>query len=242
MNKTKCLSRLNPLFLDGIAHRGLHDDSRTENGLNAFQNAIDHHVAFELDVHLTKDGVLVVCHDSELQRVTGKEGIIEHLTLNEIKSNYRLLDGEEIPTFQEVLNLTKEQVPMVIELKVYEKNYAPLAKRLKEELSEIQEKKNYLLISFDPRALWKMKGTGIIRQLLVSTSSEWTYCFRHTVESLDLEDKMTKEKRVQRYQKKHLVNVWTIETEEQLKQVTPYCDTVTFQYLAPDTVKKALHS
>lgn len=241
MKKANCIAQLNPLFLEGIAHRGLHDETRTENGLNAFQNAVDHRVAIELDVHLTKDGVLVVCHDSELKRVTGKEGVIEHLTLDEIKTNYRLLDGEKIPTFQEVLSLVHEQVPMVIEMKVYEKNYTPLAKRLKIELQGIKDKKNYLIISFDPRALWKMKKQGFIRQLLVTTTHEWTYGLRHTVESLDLEDKMLEEKRVQRYQKKHLVNVWTIETEEQLQKVVPYCDTVTFQNISPEQVRNALH-
>ena len=72
----------------GIAHRGLHDEDNTENGLNAFKRAIENNLAFELDVHLTIDKKLVVCHDSDLKRVTNKDGIIEELTLEEIKSNY----------------------------------------------------------------------------------------------------------------------------------------------------------
>ena len=105
MNKRKAISKINPVFLNGIAHRGLHNKEFTENGMKAFQNAIDHEVAFEFDIHITKDGELVVCHDEDLKRTTGKEGIIEHLTLKEIKDNYRLLDGGEIPTLQEVFDL-----------------------------------------------------------------------------------------------------------------------------------------
>ena len=240
MKKTEVLARVNPLFLKGIAHRGLHNEEFTENGLKAFQNAVDHHVALELDVHLTTDNQLVVIHDSDLKRVTGKEGIVEEKSVRELKENYRLLDGEEIPTFQEVLLLVHEQVPMVVEMKVYNKNYTSLAARLKEELKGVKDKKNYMIISFDPRALWKMKGTGFMRQLLVAVSHEWTYMFRNTVESLDLEYTMTKEKRVQKYQKKHLVNVWTIETEEQLNASLPYCDTVTFQKLPAEKVVLAL--
>lgn len=133
----------------------------------AFKNAIDNNVSFELDVHLTKDNDLIVCHDSELKRTTGKEGIIEDLTVEEIKKNYKLLDGSEIPTLKEVMELNNEQVPMVIELKVYRKNYKPLSKRLIKELENIKDKKNYMLISFDPRGLAPMKKTGIVRQLLV---------------------------------------------------------------------------
>ena len=73
MTKKKVIESLNPLFLIGIAHRGLHNDKYTENGLKAFKNAIDHNVAFEFDLHLTKDNELVICHDDNLVKTTGKE-------------------------------------------------------------------------------------------------------------------------------------------------------------------------
>ena len=60
MKKAVALSKINPVFLNGIAHRGLHNKEFTENGMKAFKNAIDHGVAFEYDIHLTKDGELVV--------------------------------------------------------------------------------------------------------------------------------------------------------------------------------------
>ncbi len=239
MTKKKVISKINPLFLNGIAHRGLHNKEYTENGMKAFSNAINHGVAFEYDIHLTKDNELVVCHDESLKRTTGKEGIIEDLTLKEIKENYRLLDGGEIPTLQEVINLNKNQVPMVIELKVFRKNYKPLAKRFKEFLPQLN-KRDTLIISFDPRSLWPLKGKGFIRQLLVAKSDEYTYPFKCTVESVDLDQKLFDEKRVKRYSKRHFINAWTIENEEQLKAVLPYVDTVTFQYMEPEKVKELL--
>ena len=242
MTKKKCLSKINPVFLDGIAHRGLHNDKFTENGMKAFQNAIDHGVAFEYDIHLTKDNELVVCHDEDLKRTTGKEGIIEDLTLKEIKEGYRLLDGGEIPTLQEVFDLNQEKVPMVIELKVFRKNYKPLAARFKDYLPQIKDKKNVLIISFDPRSLWPLKGLGFIRSLLVAKSDEYTWPFRHTVESVDLDMKLFEEKRVQRYVKRHFTNAWTIENEDHLVNMLPYVDTVTYQYLEPEVVKKALQN
>ena len=239
MTKKKVISKINPLFLNGIAHRGLHNQEYTENGMKAFTNAINHGVAFEYDIHLTKDNELVVCHDESLKRTTGKEGIIEDLTLKEIKENYRLFDGGEIPTLQEVIDLNKNQVPMVIELKVFRKNYKPLAKRFKEYLPQLN-KRDTLIISFDPRSLWPLKGKGFIRQLLVAKSDEYTYPFKCTVESVDLDQKFFDEKRVKRYSKRHFINAWTIENEEQLKAILPYVDTVTFQYMEPEKVKELL--
>lgn len=240
MKKEKALKNLNPIFLKGIAHRGLHTSEFTENGMNAFKNAIDKGIAFELDVHLTKDNQLIVCHDDDLKRTTGKEGIIEELTVEEIKSSYRLLDGGEVPTLKEVMELNKEKVPMVIELKVRNRNYKPLAKRLVEELKDVKDYKNYHLISFDPRALYFTRKTKFINSLLVTKSHIWTYHFRFFFDSLDLEYTMTKEKRVRRYAKNHLLNVWTIDSKENFDEVYDVVDTVTFQLMDENYVLSKL--
>jgi glycerophosphoryl diester phosphodiesterase len=233
MKKSKVIKKINPLFLKGIAHRGLHNQEFTENGLKAFNNAIEHGLAFELDVHLTTDGQLIVCHDSELKRTTGKPGIIEEMTVAEVKKNYRLLDGEEVPTLKEVLELDQEKVPIVVELKAYKNNNKPLAKETAKELSCIKDKKNIMIISFDPRALIFMKKAGYVRSLLVTTEEDhrWTYRLRFMFESLDLDYKFLTEKRVQRYYKNHFVNVWTIDSQEKFDQSLPFCDAVTFQLM-----------
>lgn len=242
MNKKKVLAKLNPLFLKGIAHRGFHNEEFTENGMKAFDNAIKHNLPIELDIHLTKDNQLMVCHDEDLVRTTGKNGIIEHMTVQEIKENYRLLDGGEVPTFLEVLDFVHEQVPMVVELKVFEKNYKPLAKKVIEVLKEkVVDKKNFMLISFDPRSLWPLKKLGIIRSLLAVKSHEYVYnYFRHTVESVDLDQTLFEEKRIQKYHKRYLVNAWTIESVEQLDKILPYVDTVTFQHMDEKIVREKL--
>ena len=242
MNKQKFISKINPLYLQGIAHRGFHNEKFTENGMKAFQNAIDHNLPIEFDIHLTKGNELVVCHDEDLKRTTGKEGIIEDLTLKEIKDNYRLLDGGEIPTFEELLDFVNERVPLVIELKVFRKNYKPLAKRVKEVLlPKVRDKKNYMLISFDPRSLWPLKRIGIVRSLLIAKSHLYVYkCFRHTIESIDIEQVLLEDKKIQKFCKKHFTNVWTIQSEDELNKVLPYVDTVTFQHMDEKIVRKAL--
>ena len=242
MKKEKVISNINPLVFKGVAHRGLWNKDISENSLNAFQRGIDNNFALEFDVHLTKDNELVVIHDEELKRLTGKEGIVEHLTLKELQEKYKLLDGQKIPSFVEVLDLVHEQVPCLVELKVYEKNYKALSKRFLEVIMpRIKDKKNYVFISFDPRSLVPLKKSGIMRLLLVHRDYQYVFKLsKHFVNGVDLDQGLFKYKRYQRYHKRHLVNVWTIQSKEQLDIVKPYVDTVTFDTLDPTIIKENL--
>ena len=110
-------NKLNENFINyRIAHRGLHSDGVCENSLEAFRRAIEAGYGIELDVHLTADGKLCVIHDCYLSRMTGKPGVAEQLTSEELKE-YRLKDGQHIPMLPEVLELVAGRVPILIELK-----------------------------------------------------------------------------------------------------------------------------
>lgn len=68
----------------------------------------------ELDLHLSKDGALVVMHDAEVDRTTDGAGPIAEKTLAEL----RALDagrGERVPTFEEVLDAVAS--PLQAEIK-----------------------------------------------------------------------------------------------------------------------------
>jgi glycerophosphoryl diester phosphodiesterase len=68
-----------------IAHRGASGD-RPENTLVAFRAAAEAGAPyFELDVHMTRDGAIVVSHDAELSRTCGLDAAIRDLTLKELK-------------------------------------------------------------------------------------------------------------------------------------------------------------
>lgn len=81
-----------------------------ENTLRSFvaaqQAGLD---LIELDLHLSKDGALVVMHDAEVDRTTDGSGLIAEKTLAEL----RTLDagrGERIPVFEEVLEAVRTPV------------------------------------------------------------------------------------------------------------------------------------
>lgn len=103
-----------------IAHRGLFDnDSQApENSMAAFARAVEAGFGIELDVQRTKDGQLVIFHDMDMKRMTGKDWILTEHTYEEIASCTLGESEERIPLFQDVLQLVSGKVPMVIEIKV----------------------------------------------------------------------------------------------------------------------------
>ncbi len=79
------MTDLNWLTARPIAHRGYHDLNRLrwENTLRAFDAAAERNFAIECDVHLSADGVPMVFHDDQLERLTGHEGWINQKTAAE---------------------------------------------------------------------------------------------------------------------------------------------------------------
>ena len=233
--------QFNSRFFDAIAHRGLHGEGVTENSLKAFSLAIENSIPFECDVHLSKDGKLVVCHDANLKRVCGKDGFIPSLTVEEIKRDYRLLDGQEVPTLEEVLTLNQERVPHVIELKVDDGNHKALAKRFLEEIKDVKDKSLFTVISFYPQALLDLKKSGFTRGLLVCKEHPFWLRVLPFFDYLDIDIALFEDKRIQKYRSKGgVVNVWTVEKDEHLTLLSKKVDMITFQHLPIEKVRDAL--
>lgn len=103
-----------------FAHRGYHCLKKgiPENSVRAFRAALARGYGIEIDLHLTKDGQLVVFHDDTLERMCGRMDSIEDLTYEELKSCRLLGTSETIPLFTDVLSLVRGRVPLLIELKI----------------------------------------------------------------------------------------------------------------------------
>ncbi len=99
-----------------IAHRGA-SLFEPENTLRSIKRAIEMNADFvEVDVRMSKDYELVVMHDADITRTTDDRGLVKDLTLQELKK----LDagnGEKIPTLDEVINLVKNRIGLVVEIK-----------------------------------------------------------------------------------------------------------------------------
>lgn len=140
------------------AHRGLHDAGQgiPENSLTAFRRAVEYGYGAELDVHLSKDGKLVVMHDESLLRTAGVERNICDCTKEEL-AQYRLEGTDEpIPFLEQVLPIFTGKTPLVIELKTYKGNHAGLARRVCRLLRHYPSLE-FCIESFDPRVLMYLK-------------------------------------------------------------------------------------
>ncbi len=103
-----------------IAHRGASRD-RLENTLPAFQRAIDLGASgVELDVHLARDGTVIVHHDAVLRGpghpATGAGRPIASMTTAEVAA-FPLADGSMAPTLAEVAALVRDHLTLYCELK-----------------------------------------------------------------------------------------------------------------------------
>lgn len=93
-----------------VAHRSL-GYGGLENSLESFENASKAGAhAIEFDLLHTSDGKTIVHHDSQFGRVTDgcEKKKIHEMTLNEIKKNCQLKNGESIPTLEEALALLSQ--------------------------------------------------------------------------------------------------------------------------------------
>ncbi len=105
-----------------ITHRGLHKDfDIPENSLLAFKEAILNSYAIELDVRVTKDKKIVVFHDKNLLRVCAIKKEISDIDYKDLEKLYLYKTKEKIPLLNEVLKLVKGRVPLLIEIKSYNK-------------------------------------------------------------------------------------------------------------------------
>lgn len=136
-----------------IAHRGFFDNEKgiPENSMPAFQRAIQNQYNIELDVHLLKDGKIVVFHDDNLKRMTNLDTAIKDCTYNDLKDLNLLKTNEKIPLLQEVLDFVAGKVAILIELK-YDTKVGLLEKELVKILRSYKGK--YAVQSFSPRSVW----------------------------------------------------------------------------------------
>lgn len=94
-----------------VAHRGGFETppNTNENSMAAFERAADIGVwAIETDVWFTKDMVPVVMHDETLDRTTDGTGKVSDYTYAQLRQ-FRLNNGERIPTLKQVLELIKKR-------------------------------------------------------------------------------------------------------------------------------------
>lgn len=160
-----------------FGHRGSSGDY-PENTMLAFEKAIEQNCdGIELDIHLTKDQKIIVCHDFTLDRTTNGLGFIKDFTMDELKA----LDAGSwkdpsfhhcyLPSLEEVFDLIRGTgILLNIELKAGSSRYPNIEERLLELINTYKMNEQCLLSSFDHYSLLRLRSldqdiyTGVLHQ------------------------------------------------------------------------------
>ncbi len=228
-----------------IAHRGLHNFEFPENSIPAFENAIKHGFAIELDVRIIDDQTPVVFHDDRLSRMTDRDGYVSNLTASDLKDIKTKKSECEIPTFEKVLEVVNGQVPLLIEVKKAEQSFA-----LEDKIIDMLKAYNgdYAVQSFDPYSLEHFYNNAphIMRGQLA------TYFHRSDIYLTRRErSRMKKLKYIDiahpdfvAYNESYLPNkyvknaelpviAWTVRTELAASKILRHCDNYIFEGFIP---------
>jgi len=207
-----------------------------ENSLGAFSEAIKNNYIIEFDVHLLKDGNIVVFHDDDLLRMTTVNKPLRDCTYKEIK-NLKLYDTKyNIPLLKEVLDLINNKVAIIIELKTDNK-VGKLEERLMEEIKVY--KGIYVVKSFNPFSVnwFKKNYPNIIRGQLSCDFVEESFTklkkiilknmllnFISKPDFVSYEVNSLPKRCVQKFRRNKLVLGWTIRNKEDYDHAKKYCD------------------
>jgi len=137
--------------IEVVGHRGA-AAIEPENTLRGFRRALELGVdSTECDVHLSRDGRLVVIHDDTVDRTTDGTGEVRSMTFAQV----RALDaglGEGVPTLREVLETVSGKAPLHVELK------APGTERAAiQAVKEMGMEGAVIFTSFDLRRLGRVR-------------------------------------------------------------------------------------
>lgn len=213
-----------------IAHRG-YSSKAPENTMPAFELAIEvGSGGIELDVHLTKDGEVVVIHDPTLQRTTNGNGAVADFTMEELKAFDAgswfapEFKGTRLPTLREVLDLIKDHnILLNVETKTA-LGFEHLNDKVAPLLDEYSMWEKTVISSFNHYALVHMKAirpqarTGIL--YTCALVDPWVYAGSIGASALHPNHLTIIPELVQAAQQHGMmVNVWTVDEAIDIERV-----------------------
>ena len=214
-----------------IAHRGF-SGVYPENTMLAFRKAIEIGAdGIELDVHLSKDGQVMIIHDEALKRTTGLDGVISDYTRAELekisagKTKNDEFGFTPIPSLEEYLAFMAEHRDKItnIELKTAPVYYPEIEEKTLELVRKFNLEKNIIYSSFNWLSIERMQRLGTISETGLLFSGMKLYNQAHIIKSLginyfhpdfnDLTDEIVKSY----LDNKVGLNVWTVNEIEDMK-------------------------
>ena len=209
-----------------IGHRGAKGHS-PENTLISFQKAIDLQVdGIELDVNLSADGELIVIHDQTIGRTTNGKGLVNELSLPELKA-FRIENEFEIPTLIEVLDLIDRKCFVNIEIKTYQATEKVVELIEKYVLDKNWNYTHFLVSSFDWNALQQVAflNPEIPIGVLTDDNLDLALAFAEFIQATSIHPNfhlLTKENTARMQEKGLQVFPWTVNESEDIRKITTF--------------------
>lgn len=235
-----------------IAHRGF-SGKYPENTLLAFEKAIQAGAdGAELDVHLTKDNVIVVIHDELINRTTDGDGFVADYTYNELcrfdaSASFRGVYGfNKIPTLREYFELVKPVDGFItnIELKTGENEYPGIEKAVYDLIKEYELEDRIIISSFNHFSVMRFKGVASKIKCGYLTG-DWIYDFGEYTQKRGVEcvhpryNSLNSESVAEIKNNNIQINTWTVNTEAEVERLYSLgIDAVISNY--PDMVKSVI--
>ena len=133
-----------------IIHRGLVNKNYKENTLKSFKKSFSMGFGIETDIHSTKDNKFICFHDFTLNRIFKKNLSVKNLDYSYIKK-ISINKKKPIPLLSEVLQASKNNLPLLIEIKPYFSS-----KTLKKLIHETSKYKKCIFISFKHKNIYNL--------------------------------------------------------------------------------------
>lgn len=241
-----------------LAHRGANKVA-PQNTIPAFIKALEFNAdGIETDVHLCKDGEIVICHNYTVDETSNGIGLIDELTLAQLKAmdfgSYFNKDfsGVSLPTLSELLDVVRKMKLINIEIKPPKKDN-DLVKKVVEEINKYGIAENSILSCFDPECVRMVKeiDKNVKTALLyendelgneIMTFGVAKYCKQLNVDAAHPHRKLIKENEIIELHNLGIaVNPWTVNLEEEIIRLTKWgCDALISD--VPDYCRKVLDS
>jgi glycerophosphoryl diester phosphodiesterase len=215
-----------------IAHRGA-SSIAPENTIPAFKTALAEGAdAIELDIKLTKDGVLVVHHDQTLDRTTNGSGRVSDWAWKELrkldagKHHSEKFSDVRVPSLHEVFENLGDQLLYNLELTEYRRPITDIAAKTTHLVRKYHLQDNVLFSSFSPVDLFRLAQLvdksriallinagepGFIRILAKALVPHMTY---HPADKLV--DKCVIEST---HENGNRINVWTVNAPDRMRNL-----------------------
>lgn len=212
-------------------HRGF-SGKYPENTMLAFQKAEELGCdGVELDVHLSKDGELMVIHDEKLLRTTGKEGVVSDYTRSElehIKASKTKDDAYDvtIPSFEEYCAFArKSDMVTNIEIKTNRSWYVDIEQKTIEMIRRFGLEKKVIFSSFNWLSAVRCKTLApeIPCGLLYEETPVRHLAYQavdHSMQFLHPDYVLLNDEVVEECRRLGIgLNVWTINDEERMRKL-----------------------